>query len=96
MVRLLASSMVFWTPTSMMRLHALKRMDEHSPTREIKGLFLGLDGSLHGTTRPEGMAHGAPRVLGVSAKSSCAILTNNETGRSPGEGQIHQAVLVHG
>lgn len=80
----------------MVWLHALKRMDEHSPTREVKGLFLSLDGSLHGTPGPERMVHRAPRVLRVSAKIRGPIFTDHQTWRRPGEGQLHQTIVVNG
>lgn len=55
LVRTHSASMV--ELTSVMRLHALESLNEHSPTRKVKGLILGLDGALHRAARPEGMAH---------------------------------------
>ena len=78
----------------MMGLHALDRMDEHTPTLEVKSLFLGLDGSFHSAARPECMVHRAPGVLGVCAKVGGAILTDDEARSIPGKGQVHKAVLV--
>lgn len=80
----------------MVWLHALKRMDEHAPTREVKGLFLGFDGPLHGTPGPECMVHRAPWVLGVGAKIRGSIFTDHQTRRRPGEGQLHQTIVVDG
>lgn len=79
-----------------MRLHALKRMDEHTPAREIKSLFPGLKGPLHGTPGPERMEHRPPWVLGIGAKFRSSILTDHETRRRPGEGQVHQTIFVDG
>ena len=80
--------------TSVMGLHALDRMDEHTPTLEVKRLFLGLDGSFHTAARPECMMHRTPGVLGVCAKVGSAILTDDEARGTPREGQVHKAVLV--
>lgn len=77
-----------------MGLHALDRMDEHTPTLEVERLFLGLDGSFHTTARPECMVHRTPRVLGVCAKVGSTILTDDEARGTPGEGQVHKAVLA--
>lgn len=80
----------------MMRLHTLKSMNEQTPASNVKGVLLGLDGSLHGTTGPEGMVHGTPRVFVVSSIVCGSIFTDHKTRRCPSEGQIHYAVFVDG
>lgn len=80
----------------MVRLHALDRMNEHAPTPEVKGVFLGLDGALDCATGPEGVVHRAPRVLSIRAKVTRSVLTDDETRSGPGEGQVHHAVFAHG
>lgn len=79
----------------MVRLHALKGMDEHSPAREVVRLLLGGDSTLNGTPGPEGMAHGTPWVLGVRAKVRRAVLADHETRGGALERQVHQTIVVH-
>lgn len=78
----------------MVRLHTLESMNEQTAASQVNSLRLGLDGSLDGATRPEGMVHGTPRVLMVSSIVCGSILTKHETGGRPREGQIHDAVFV--
>lgn len=79
-----------------MRFHPLESVDKYSAALEIKSLLLGLDGSFHGTTRPEGMAHGPPGVLLVGSEIGSPILADDEARRGSSEGQVHQAVVIHG
>lgn len=78
----------------MVRLHALESVNKQPTTSEVKSLPLGLDGSLHVAARPEGVVHGAPRVLMVSSVVCGSILTDHETRRCTREGQIDHAVFV--
>lgn len=79
-----------------MRLHALKTLDEHAPAFHIESLLLGSNGSLDGTTRPESVAHRAPRVLGVRAEVGSTVLADHEARSVAGERDVDQAVFVHG
>lgn len=78
-----------------MRLHPLQGVNEETASLQIKRLGLGRDGTIHGASRPKGVSHRTPGVGGISAKIRRAVLADHEAGSGSGEGQIHQAVLVH-
>lgn len=82
--------------TSVMRLHALQGKAEEAPALAVNGSLLGDDGALNRTSRPEGVAHGAPGVLGVGAVVACAILSSHEARRRPRDLEVDQAALVAG
>lgn len=78
----------------MVRLHALKSVNEETASSEIDGSLLGDDAALDFASRPEGVPHLAPRVLGISAKVAGTILAHNEAGCGSGECEINDTAGV--
>jgi hypothetical protein len=82
--------------TCVVRLHALQSHNEDTTTGQVVSLVLGSDAALDGATGPEGMAHGAPGVLGVGAEVGGSVLADNEARRGLGELEVYIAAAVDG
>lgn len=82
--------------TGVVRLHALEGWDENTAACQVVGLRLGGDGALDGTAGPEGMGHGAPRVLRVSSVVGSAVLAGSEAGSFAGDLEVDNAIRVDG
>jgi len=80
----------------MVGLHALEGHGEECLSPQVNRAILGGDGTLSNASRPQGVAHGAPRVVHVGAKKSLSRLSSLETRRGPLNRQVDDCpVIVH-
>lgn len=82
--------------TGVVRLHALQSWDENTAACQVVGLGLGGNGTLDGASGPEGMGHGAPRVLRVGSEVGGAVLADSEAGGFAGDLEVNDAIRVDG
>jgi hypothetical protein len=75
-------------------LHALYGVRVHAAALEVQGTFLGGDGTLGNATRPESMAHVAPRVVEVRTIESLAGLSALEGRGSASDLEVDYGLLV--
>lgn len=71
-------------------------MDEESSAIEVDRSGLCDDGAFYSTTWPESMVHGSPRLLGIGAEVTGAILSGKEPWSCPLELQVDNAFLRRG
>ena len=80
----------------MVGLHALQGVLEERAPFEVDLARFGEDAALSGAARPEGVAHGAPRVVRVGAVEGFAVAADLEAGGGAGDGYVDDAGLVGG
>lgn len=77
-----------------MGLHALQSLDEESLAVEINLALRGDDCTLTFAPRPEGVSHGAPRIIDIIAVDGGAVLADDEGGRQPSDGDVNKTGFV--
>ena len=83
-----------WLPTSVVGLHSLQSVAEHSPAVNLDLTLLGDDRALDAAPGPEVVVHAAPWLLGVCAVVAGAGLSALEAGSGSGELDVDQAAVV--
>lgn len=81
--------------TSVMRLHALQSVTEHSSAVKFNLAFPSDDRAIDGTPWPEMVVHAAPRLLGVCAVVAGTVLSAHEARGTPGELDVNQTAVVN-
>lgn len=83
-------------PTSVMGLHSLKSMAQHTAALDVDWALFGVNGALDAASGPEVVVHRPPWLLGVGTVIGGAILSTHKSRRGPGELYIYHAVLSDG